>query len=156
MFLVCFGEPGGGRRGTLALMRPGPSCALFLWANLSQSVAGLLSSSRKRGRRWPLYSHGSQSLLQTSWGPCACPCTHVRLWGHTTSNVLTVTRPPVQQERHFFFWENLNESPICSQRESFCFGKVSSFRHGREGTREELKTPEKEEVRVKGGGKELG
>lgn len=66
-------------------------------------------------------------------------------------------RPPMQQERTFFFlWENLNERAICSQSESFCFGKVSSFRQGRVGTRKELKIPEKEEVRMDGSGKELG
>lgn len=44
----------------------------------------------------------------------------------------------------------------CSQSENVCFGKVSSFWQGRVGTRKELKTPEKEEVRIEGGGKELG
>lgn len=42
------------------------------------------------------------------------------------------------RREHFFLWESLNERPVCSQSESFGFGKVSSFQQGRVGTRKEL------------------
>lgn len=156
MFLVGLGEPGG-RRGIAALPGPGLSWALFLWAGLSQSAAAPCPrAGPEEGGGLCAAMDLSQSLLQASRGPCACPRTQARLWGTPPRPCSPSARPPVQQERRFLLWENLNERPICSQRESFCFGNVSSFRHGRVGTRRELKTPEKEEVRVKGGGKELG
>lgn len=105
-----------------------------------QSVAGLFCLSWKWGRRWPLYSLGVfQSWLWTSWGVYACPCAHStspgpcppehahRQLGHHSS-----------RREHFFLWESLNERPVCSQSESFGFGKVSSFQQGRVGTRKEL------------------
>lgn len=76
-------------------------------------------------------------------GPCYPEHAHWKL-GHQSS-----------RREHFFLWESVNERPICSQSESFGFGKVCSFQQGRVGTRKELMTPEKEEVRVKGGRKEL-
>lgn len=51
-------------------------------------------------------------------------------------------------KRGVFIREGLiNKRTICAQSESFCFGKVSSFRQGRVGTRKQLKMLENEEVR---------
>lgn len=60
------------------------------------------------------------------------------------------------RREHFCPSGKIYMRPVCSQSESFCFGKVGSFGTGRVGTRKELKTPEKGEVRVKGDGKESG
>lgn len=73
-----------------------------------------------------------QPLLPTSWEPCACPCPRGRLRGLPPRACSPSACPPVQRERTFLLWENLNERPVCSQSESFCFGK-SQFLPTREG-----------------------
>lgn len=101
-----------------------------------------------------MHNHGVfNSLLPTPWGICVCPRAHVYLRGHVPQSVLTA-QPPVQQKRTVFIRKGLiNERTICAQSESFCFGKASSFRQGRVGTRKQLKTLENEEVRGRESGR---
>lgn len=72
-------------------------------------------------------------------GACVPAHKHIRVSGAAPPRACSQTaRPPKQQERTFFLWESLNERPVCSQSESFGFGKVSSFQQWRVGTRKKL------------------
>lgn len=104
-----------------------------------------------------MYSLSFSVLLINLMGRVSLPMCTLNISGAVPPRACSQTAwPPKQQERTFFFlWESLNERPVCSQSESFGFGKVSSFQQGRVGTRKELNNTRERRSESEGGGKEL-
>lgn len=139
MVFVWFGEQGG-KSGILSLRRPGTSFGPP-FHGLSSPVSGwpLLLELKMRKEVAFVQPRRFSVLVMNLMGRVCLPLCTLSISGAV---------PPEHAHRqlghhssrreHFFLWESLNERPVCSQSESFGFGKVSSFQQGRVGTRKEL------------------